>query len=173
MNINEIIDTTKASLIISTNKFCPILYNEKNIELNLSNVLLPFGCEKFNDKIILNIELEDNNINNNIISKLSNLETNVTDLNILHNPQTKNLLKNKGYISIIKKSKLGNIIRTHIIKNTQIYITKKNGEKMDIDYINLPNTTCNIKCLIKGCWINENSYGLYIIVNSIEIIKFS
>jgi hypothetical protein len=74
---------------------------------------------------------------------------------------------------MLKKSKLGTIIRTHILKNTEIFIKKKDGEKMILDYTNLQNTNCNINCLIQGFWINNNTYGLYIIINNIEIIKFN
>ena len=164
------IDTTK-TLLSPANKFLLLLYENKNIEINLFNVYLPFGCEKFNDKLILNIELEDNNNNNNIISKMISLEENIKNGNIFIPFQTKNLLKTKGFTPNIKKSKLGYIIRSHILKNTEIFLKTKNNGKLDIDYINLVNTTCNIKGLIKGCWFNDNSYGLYITLNSVEIVK--
>lgn len=164
------IDTHK-TVLIPSNKFHVLLYENKNIEINLSDVYLPFGSETYNDKLILNIELEENNINNNIISKLNSLEENIKNGNINMQLQTKNLLKNKGFTPILKKSKLGYIIRSHILKNTEIFIKTKNNSKLDIDHINLANTTCNIKGSIKGCWFNDNNYGLYIILNSVEIVK--
>ncbi len=80
-------------------------------------------------------------------------------------------LKSKGFTPNIKKSKLGYIIRSHILKNTEIFMKTKNNGKLEVDHINLVNTTCNIRGLIKGCWFNDNSYGLYITLNSVEIVK--
>ena len=173
MNILDIINTTDIFCVLNTKKFGTLTYFDKILTINLSNVLLPFGCEKFNDKLILNIELENNNINNNILSILSQIEDNFKNNKLKSNLQTINNIKNKGFNSILKKSKLGNIIRTHISKSTDIFIKKKNDEKMVIDYSNLTNSNCNIDLFIQGFWTNENSYGLYITVKSIEIIKFN
>ena len=173
MDITDIIHTSDITCLINTTKFGTLTYNNSVININLTNVLLPFGCEKFNDKLILNIELENNNINNNILSILSKIEENLKIQNLKSNPQTINNIKNKGFISILKQSKLGTIIRTHMQKNTTIFINKKNGEKIDIDIENLGNTSCNINLLLQGFWLNNNSYGLYICVKTIEIIKFN
>jgi len=173
MNINDILDTSQIVCILNTTKFGTLTFNKNTIHINLTNVLLPFGCEKYNDKLILNIELENNNINNNIISKLEVLEKNFQNQNLKSNLQTINNIKNKGIISVLKKSKLGTIIRSHILKNTNIYIKKKDGEKIEIPYSDLQNTSCNINLLIQGFWINSNTYGLYIIVDNIEILKFN
>ena len=173
ININDILHTTDILAIISSQKFGTLTYDNKSININLLDVLLPFGCEKFNDKLILNIELENNNQNNNILSILSQIEENLKNQNIKSNHQTINNIRNKGFINIIKKSKLGNIIRTHLQNNTDIFIKKKNGEKITIDSPNLNNTSCNIDVVLQGFWINNNEYGMYIIVKSIEIIKFN
>ena len=173
MDITEIINTSDITCLLNTNKFGTLIYNNKCININLNNVLLPFGCEKFNDKLILNIELENNNQNNNILSILTNVEDNLKNQKFSSNIQTINNLKNKGFNSIIKISKLGYIIRTHIQKNTDIYIKTKKGDKMEIDYMNLNNTNCNINLLLQGFWLNDNMFGLYIIVKSIEILKFN
>jgi hypothetical protein len=85
----------------------------------------------------------------------------------------KNILNNKGILSIIKDSKLGHIIRTHLLKNTEIFILKKNGEKINLDHTNLTNSECDIKLDLKGIWLNDNNYGLYITIKSIKINKFN
>jgi hypothetical protein len=161
---NNIIDinTHNISIFKLTKNFYNLCYNQKNINITINNGLIPFGIEKYNDKIILNIELLDNNDNNNIISKLESLEN-----------EMQNYFKNYGIINTIKKSKLGYIVRTHYLKSSESYILKKNGEKMIIDESNLQNAECDINLLIKGIWINDNNYGLYIIVNSIKINKFN
>ncbi len=173
MNIIDIINTSDITCILNTNKFGTLTFNKNAIHITLTNILLPFGCEKFNDKLILNIELENNNENNNILSKLGNLEENLKNQKLQSNLQTNNNIKNKGFISVLKQSKLGTIIRTHLLKNTEIFIKKKDEEKLYLDYTNIQNTNCNINALIQGFWINNNTYGLYIVVNNIEIIKFN
>jgi hypothetical protein len=173
MDILDIIHTTDITCILNTPKFGSLTYFDKSININLSNILLPFGCEKFNDKFILNVELENNNQNNNILSILSQIEDNLKNNKLKSNLQTINNIRNKGLNSILKKSKLGMIIRTHMQKNTEIFIKKKDGEKMLIDYTNLSNTNCNINLLIQGFWINDNTYGLYVVVKTIEILKFN
>lgn len=156
ININNI------SVFKLTKSFYNLCHNQKNINIIINNAFIPFGIEKYNDKIILNVELLDNNDNNNIVSKLESLESEI-----------KKYFKNYGIMNTIKKSKLGHIIRTHYLKSTECYILKKNGEKMMIDESNLQNAECNINLLIKGIWINDNNYGLYITVNSIKINKFN
>jgi len=173
MDLLNIIDTSKCNIFFGAKNFYILQYNDTNIEINLQNVLLPFGSEKYNDKIIINIELENNNINNNVISKLNKLEENIQNCNLNMNMINKNIFINKGIISIIKQSKLGNIIRTHLLKNTEIFILKKNGEKINLDHSNLTNSDCDIKLDLKGIWLNDNNYGLYITVKSIKINKFN
>jgi hypothetical protein len=143
-------------------KFWNLLYNNKIINIHINNVLIPFGIEKFNDKIVLNIELLDSNDNNNIISKLESIEN-----------QIEKYFKNHGLSKSLKKSKLGYILRTHYMKSTECYILKKNGEKMMIDETNLINAECEIDLSIKGIWVNDNNYGMYIIINKIKVNKFN
>ena len=58
-------------LVTSLNKkFWHLLYNQKCISIHINNALVPFGVEKYNDKLVLNIELFETNENNNIISKI-------------------------------------------------------------------------------------------------------
>ncbi len=123
---------------------------------------IPFGIEKFNDKMILNIELCSSNENNNILSKIQSIENSATKK-----------FQNLGLNSVVKKSKLGFIIRTHYLKNTDCFILKKNNEKMMIDEVNLNLSDCEADLTIKGIWTSDNYYGLYIIVNSIKVIKFN
>ena len=173
MNIADIDFTNKCNIFIGTKNFYILQKDNNNIEIKLDNVYLPFGSEKYNDKLIVNFELENNNINNNIISKLTGLENNIKDGNIIFDNINKNIILSKGLLSSIKKSKCGNIIRTHLLKNSEIYITKKNGEKMTIDHTNLQHTYCDVNLDLKGIWITENSYGFYITIKSIKITKFS
>ena len=134
----------------------------RQIIINNLNSHLPFGVEKYNDKILLNIELLDSNENNNIISIIESIENFIAKK-----------FPNLGLSSSVKKSKLGHIIRTHFLKNTECYILKKNQEKMLIDEINLKLSDSEINLVIKGIWTNDHNYGLYIVVNSVKVIKFN
>ena len=156
------INTSFIKVLYLNKKFWNLLYNNKLIDINIDNVLIPFGIEKYNDKSLLNIELIDSNNNNNIISKLDMIENEI-----------QKYFKNIGIIKSLKKSKLGYLLRTHFLKSSECYILKKNQEKMIIDESNLQNSECEIKLTIKGIWVTENNYGLYIIVKSIKINKFN
>jgi hypothetical protein len=156
------INTENINIFHVTKKFSNLLYYNKNINIHIDNIFIPFGIEKYNNKIILNIELIESNNNNNIISKIDSIEN-----------QLEKHFKNIGLIKSLKKSKLGYILRTHFMKLTECYILKKNEEKIIIDESNLQNTECEINLLIKGIWITENNYGLYIIINNIRVIKFN
>lgn len=173
MNIIDIDLNNKCRLYIGSKNFYVLQKDNLNIEIRLDNVYLPFGSEKYNDNIIVNFELENTNNNNNILSKLGGLENNIKNGDIIFENINKNIILSKGQNSIIKKSKLGHIIRTHLLKNTEIYIIKKNGEKMFIDHTNLQNAYCDAILDLKGIWLNENSYGFYITIKSIKINKFS
>ena len=156
------INTSFIKVLYLNKKFWNILYNNKLIDINIDNVLIPFGIEKYNDKMVLNIELIDSNNNNNIISKLDMIENEI-----------QKYFKNIGLIKSLKKSKLGYLLRTHYMKLSECYILKKNQEKMIIDESNLQNAECELKLSIKGIWVNDNNYGLYITVSSIKINKFN
>jgi hypothetical protein len=161
---NNIINIFTNKIIVTplNKKFWHLLYNQKCINININNALIPFGVEKYNDKLILNVELFETNDNNNIISKIEALENEI-----------QKYFKNMGIIKTLKKSKIGYLVRSHYLKSTECYILKKNGEKMMIDESNLQNAECGFNLLIKGIWVNDNNYGLYIIINSIKINKFN
>lgn len=138
--------------------------DDTNKQIIINNVTchIPFGVEKFNDKLLLNIELLESNENNNIISKIESIEKFIS-----------NKFQNLGLTSCVKKSKLGYLLRTHFLKKTECFILKKNQEKMIIDEINLNLSDAETNLTIKGIWTNDNNYGLYIVVNSVKVIKFN
>ncbi len=161
---NDIVNLPVNKIIVTSlnKKFWHLLYNQKCISIHITNALIPFGAEKYNDKLILNLELFETNENNNIISKIESIENEI-----------QKYFRNMGIIKTLKKSKLGYLLRSHYLKSTECYILKKNGEKMMIDENNLQNAECEFNLLIKGIWLTDNNYGLYIIINSIKINKFN
>jgi hypothetical protein len=156
------INTKFINVVKSGKNFYSIFYNVNLIEINLKNVFIPFGTEKFNNKLILNIELLDSNETNNIISKIESIENEIS-----------NNFKNLGLMKCSKKSKLGYLLRTHITNSTKCYILKKDDSKLYIDIINTKNSECDIKLKIKGIWTTDNNYGLYITIDDININKFN
>jgi hypothetical protein len=160
--IIENLNTNMLNISKINKKYYNITY--ENEQINIKNLIchIPFGIEKFNDKILLNIELLDSNENNNILSKIDSIQ------NIIINK-----FPNLGLISCIKKSKLGYLLRTHFLKSTECYILKKNNEKIIIDECNLNLSDCEIDLTLKGIWINDNNFGLYFVINSIKVIKFN
>jgi len=158
----ENIDTNMLDICRVNKKYYNITYNNEQITIKILLCHIPFGIEKYNDKILLNIELLDTNENNNILSKISSIENYIIKK-----------IPNLGLLSCVKKSKLGHLLRTHFLKNTECYILKKNNEKMIIDESNLNLADCEINLTLKGAWTNDNNYGLYFIINSIRVIKFN
>ena len=152
------------------NVFCPL----ETIRIKLENVFIPFGVETYNNKYILNIEFETkSNIHNNYISTLSNLENKIINKIYQTEVNVESCLVNKKFISSLKPSVLGNILRTHISDSTDIYILKKDSSKMQLDKDNLKGTNVNIELTLKGIWINDETYGFYWNVGNVQIIKFN
>lgn len=161
MNIDNI-NIDSLNIYNINKKYYNILCNNEQIIINKLLCHIPFGIEKYNDKILLNIELLENNDNNNLLSKINSIENYIIKK-----------FPNLGLLSCFKKSKLGHLLRTHFLKNTICYILKKNNEKIIIDECNLKLSDCEIDLTLKGIWINDNNYGLYFVINSIKIIKFN
>lgn len=164
MNI-ENIDIAKLSIYNpskNSKKYFNIAHDGHQITINNLQCHIPFGVEKYNDKLLLNIELVETNENSNILSKIDSIEKLI-----------KSKFPNFGLMPCHKKSKLGCLLRTHYTKNTECFILKKNNEKMMIDKVNLNLADCEVNLSIKGVWFNDNNCGIYITIDSIRVIKFN
>ena len=168
-----LIPSKKINLILKK-KFIVASYLGKNITFNIDNVNIPFGTEKYEGKYILNIELlQDNNEHHNFISKFESIENDAKNmafeninLNIIQN------IKGKGFIPTVKQSLKGHIIRTHF-DNPDIYVLKKDNEKLYLDESNLKNTECKIILLLSGIWFTDNNFGLLWNIDDIQIKKIN
>jgi hypothetical protein len=159
------INILNISFVKETKNFYNLCHNNKHINIEVLDGVIPFGIEKFNNKIILNIELLKSNQNYNIITKIESLEN-----------ELKKKFVHYNLMSVIKPSRTGindRIIRTHYTNSTECYVLDKNKKKMIIDECNLTNTNCDINLSINGIWTNDNYFGLYIVVNNIKINKFN
>ena len=155
----------KIEFQIKTKTFINVLYENKKIKFNLNNIVIPFGVEIYNSKEIVNIEIQPNNNESyNYISIIESIENKIKNSSL-------DMIKNKNLITSIKDSKYGKILRTHLIKDPEIYIKSKTDTKINLMKTNLKNSVSNVNISLKGIWIKDDSYGLYWSLSECEIIK--
>ena len=175
-NIQDIIELNSKELkcVLKNKKFINVFCPLETIRIKLENIFIPFGVETYNNKYILNLEFEmKSNTHNNYISTLSNLEKKIINKSYQTEVNIESCLVNKKFLTSLKPSILGNILRTHISDTTKIYILKKDSSKMQLDKENLKGTNVNIELTLKGIWINDDTYGFYWNVGKTQIIKFN
>jgi hypothetical protein len=155
----------KIDFQIKTKTFINVLSENKKIKFTLNNIVIPFGVEIYNQKELLNIEIQPkNNESYNYISIIESIENKILNSKL-------DILKNKNFISSIKDSKYGKILRTHLIKDPEIYIKSKTDTKINLMKSNLKNSESNVNISLKGIWIKDDNYGLYWSLSDCEIIK--
>lgn len=159
----ELID--KIQFQIKTKTFINVLSDNKKIKFNLNNIVIPFGVEIYNQKEIVNIEIQPkNNESYNYISIIESIENKVKNSKL-------DMIKNKNLITSIKDSKYGKILRSHLIPDPEIYIKSKSNAKINLMKTNLKNYESNVIVSLKGIWIKDDSYGLLWSLSDCEIIK--
>lgn len=163
---------TKLEFVKKKN-FIVVTQDKTPITFKLINCHVPFGIEKYNGKDILNLELEkENNELYNIYSKLTAIEDIIKKQEIDADLQVTQAVRGMGFVPSVKTSLKGYILRTHI-HDPDIYILKKNGDKMLIDGLNLPNTYVNASVVLNGIWLNDSNYGLLWSVTDVQVVKFA
>jgi hypothetical protein len=161
----ELID--RLQFQIKNKTFINVLSDNKKIKFMLNNIVIPFGVEVYNQKEIVNIEIQPkNNESYNYISIIESIENKVKNSNI-------DIFKNKNLISSIKDSKYGKILRTHLISDPSIYIKSKTDSKINLMKTNLKNSESNVNISLKGIWIKDDSFGLYWSLSDCEIKKLN
>lgn len=158
---------------IKKRKFIVTTKKKEPISINIENVYIPFGVEEYNDKRILNIVLlnEDNKIYN-IYSKLVSIEEYIEKQDIKADFDVTQAIIQKSFMSTIKETYNGHIIRTHI-SNPNIYIINKEGEKLPIDINDISKSYVDAKIVLNGIWYTNNTYGLFWTTTDISIKKFT
>lgn len=155
----------KIEFQIKTKTFINVLSENKKIKFTLNNIVIPFGVEIYNQKEIVNLEIQPkNNETYNYISIIESIENKIKNSSL-------DMIKNKNLITSIKDSKYGKILRTHLIKDPEIYIKSKSDTKINLMKTNLKNSESNVNISLKGIWIKDESYGLYWYLSECEIIK--
>jgi hypothetical protein len=144
-----------------------VLVDGKQIKLKSSRIYIPFGGELYNDKIVLNIEVdpEKNNEHHNFYAKLSQIDIAFrdiecsNDLDKTHNlipVQMLNDIKGKEFVSCIRNGKNGYIVRTHV-KNGMTPCSYDSKELYTMTQ--LKNMYGIVELELYGLWTSSSSYG--------------
>lgn len=150
---------------------------KKRPSIQLNNICLPFGPEKFNNNTILNIEIDPkkSNVHYNYKAIISGFETEFTNRD---NFSDKKLLKDidgKGYYPNLRESKEGFIIRSYIFSEPEVFsmMSGKDKSKKFKNKLSVKDTVgvvANINLELGTLWINENNYGLLWYVKKVEVL---
>ena len=152
---------------IKNKSFVNVLTENKKIKFILNNIVIPFGVEIYNQKEIVNLEIQPkNNESYNYISIIESIENKIKTSNL-------DILNNKNFITSIKDSKYGKILRTHLISDPDIFIKSKTDNKINLMKSNLKNSQSNVTISLKGIWIKNESYGLLWSLSECELIKLN
>jgi len=167
------IEIRKANLKKIGKGFVTLTSNTNQVfTIVLNSVIPPFGVEKYNDKKILNIEIDpkESNEKYNIVEKMRSFEEFAKDMKFDKIPQSvQDVIQGKVFMSTIKESKNGYLVRTHF-NDPDIYLFIKNN-KIFVDETNIKNATCDIKICMQGLWYTDNNYGLFWSTKDVQIKK--
>lgn len=147
-----------------------VIFNNLNrrVRIICKNVIIPFGYESFNDKIILNLEItKKNNEHHNIYSYIRAFEKEFDNHANISSPDVRAAIEGKGYSHNMRKSKGGYIIRSQVIGHPKIHANNGMNIKMTSD--DIKNTMSNVTLDLVLLWINDTNYSITWNVVDIEI----
>ncbi len=184
MTLENIITKLDKIVLLST-KYNYVIYIDGRNRIVFKTPLLkiPFGVEKYNNKFIINFELQkfakaNSNINYNFVSGLSCIDglfqKLVDDDSILKYklPHGMNKeLEGKNYMSCIKFNSVNMLFRVHVKKPKDLKIFSVNdaGEKKYYDLDEIKGKECMCEITLDNLWTHGNNYGLVWFVNEIQI----
>lgn len=157
--INEILVSNEK------NNFYKLFVNDngknKPIRINIENVNLPFGLEDYNNKIIINFEL-DKSASSQEYEKLVRLvEKNISNLIEKDEIDVKSVL--------YEKEERPTLCRGYIKKNRNKIITiyKIDGKEVSL-YDICKNEKYNIEIELSGIWKYNNTAGIFLNIISLK-----
>lgn len=170
-----------------------IYHNNKKIVFNTPPMLIPFGIEEYNDKMIMNLEFinYEKGMMKRFYDDIVKLDNYFKKINTIENHENIIKLENKEYKSMVKiRNNFPPHLRVHLKKNKNMIITKfysneKEHRKYETinkqghnNYYGKPLSYMDIKkgdkCIaeieLTSIWNHEKSYGLLFSVKKIIII---
>jgi hypothetical protein len=175
--MTELSDYDFSKLVFKKNKnnykiFYPKHNELKRVLVQIPNIHIRFGIEKYKFKEIINLELlRDNNEMHNLIAKLKSLD--VFMLNLAKSDEFNNILGNREYISCFKHKyqHFNPNLRTTTrkVKNNRLTKFIINNKEIDEKLIKGSTGMCVVE--LDSLWVSENSYGLTWFINYIDFSK--
>lgn len=149
-----------------------ITHNEKRVNIKIKKCYLPFGIEKYKNKIILNLEIfpDGNNEHFNIFNLIKDLEHNMRELpnNEYCPKKLKADIGEREYSKILKKRENSYLVRTHVVKNLDIK-KKLGGIEFPLQLSDLTKMFVDVTIELCILWVNETNYGITFHVKSIVV----
>jgi len=134
----------------------------KTIRFFMNDVVLPFGMEEYNNKYVINFELNDNKLSKEFENMIRKIEKNINFLIEDDDLEVKSLFYKKGKFAIL--------CRGYIKKNKNKLITLyKDKDGNEVTLFDLKkNEKYNIEIEISGIWRYGKTGGLYINIISLK-----
>lgn len=147
------------------NNFYKLFVNEngknKPIRINIESINLPFGLEDFNNKIIINFELDDSKSSKEYEKLVRLVEKNITSLIEIDDIDVKSVL--------YEKEEKPTLCRAYIKKNRNKIITTYKVDENDVSiYDIVKNEKYNIEIELSGIWKYNNSAGIFLNIISLK-----
>ena len=149
------------SYVRYTNKAYRIFCNNEKFKIKSCACTLPFGFEKFNGKIIANLEIDiSNNESYNYVTSIKNIDKNFEKKQVFGSEQYKNEIQNLYFISSIKERQNNKVHhRCHI----------KNPKTFPISFLELKDKKFTADIELSNVWINGDTYGIVWMIENIII----
>ena len=146
-----------------SDKFYQINVKEKesltNLKIKLNNCYIPFGIEEYNNKYIVNFEV---NNNEEFVKLIRFIEKKLNEL-----LETNEIFELKSVFH--KKSKYNLLCKSHIKKNDNLFISKYLLNNKETSLFDLKKQSIyDLHVEVSGIWIYKNTYGLYINIITIS-----
>ncbi len=153
--------------------------NIQRIRYTVYGAYLPFGCESYKDKNILNVIINNStNINHNLLVKLKRIIDTFEYLKTTSSGKNKYLIHDKTFFSFLKKMDTDDDndtdnekyqMRFYLKYGAKVTHTKHVGE---IDYSQLKGTRCNLDIELGSMWVSEETkqYGINIFVTGLKLL---
>lgn len=149
-----------------------VLLNGLKVSIKIDNVYIPFGYELYNNRTVLNIEInpKKSNEHSNIYSYISSFENEFADVKNIKSKEMLHDIDGKEYYHNMRKSKGGYIIRTYVYGMPEIYMMIGKFKNL-ITSSSIKNTISNIELYIGTVWITDTDYGFVWYIKNIEVVK--